>query len=94
LYCIALKYLIAKESRQSQRSFSRYNRPFQLIVQGICRHLEYIVLTIVFAPLANLPIGNSIVFAALALLCFIMAENTLEGSKAGFARGAEFFFVM
>jgi hypothetical protein len=34
----------------------------------------------VFAPLANLPIGNSIVFAPLALLCFIMASLPLEGS--------------
>ena len=33
-----------------------------------------------FAPLANLPVGNSIVFAPFALLCFIMALLTLEGS--------------
>jgi hypothetical protein len=35
-----------------------------------------------FAPPANLPTGNSIVFVPLALLCFIMASFTLplEGS--------------
>jgi hypothetical protein len=45
------------------------------------------VITIVFAPPANLPIGNSSVFAPLALLCFIMASLTLEGSKiSGFLK--------
>ena len=47
-------------------------------IQGFRRHLESIVFIIVFAPPANLPIGNSIVFAPLALLCFIMASETLN----------------
>ena len=34
---------------------------------------------IVFAPPGNLPIENSIVFALLALLCFIMALLTSKG---------------
>jgi hypothetical protein len=39
-----------------------------------------IVFTIVFAPPANLPRGNSIVFAPLALLRSIMASLTLGGA--------------
>ena len=42
--------------------------------------IKYKYNIIMFAPLANLPIGNSIVFAPLALLCFTMASLTLEGS--------------
>jgi hypothetical protein len=53
----------------------RYNRGNRGI-QGFRRHLESIVFTI--APPANLPVGNSIVFAPLALLCFVMASETLN----------------
>ena len=47
-------------------------------IQGFRRHFESIVFTIVFAPPENLPTGNSIVFAPLALLCFVMASETLN----------------
>ena len=49
-----------------------------VFVRYSCGIRYSIVFTIVFASPANLPIGNSIVFAPLALLRFVMASETLN----------------
>ena len=72
LVCSFNKYKVSASGVMVKQTHTATIDPSKVIV---C-HLEYIVFTIVFAPLANFPTGNSIVFAP---LYFIMALLTLHG---------------